>query len=316
LYTAHHRRYGMKRLAIATTIVLCLLLAFSAGLAAAITIGDIELGLGIGAPPPVEFGGPPELVPIPGRYVYFAPDIDTDFFFYHGQWYRPHKGRWFRSEHYTGPWEHVREVPPALTDLPGDYRTTTPGYYRVPYGELRNNWERWEREKYWDRRAQDREMREREREREELGRGVPPPVEFEGPPELVAIPGRYAYFAPDIDTDLFFYHGRWYRPHKGRWFRSEHYTGPWEHVREVPPALIDLPRDYRTVQRGYSRVPYGELRNNWERWEREKYWDRRAQDREMRESEREREERDMRRERERDRWEERDVQPEREKYRY
>jgi hypothetical protein len=168
LYGTHCRRYGMKRLIIATTIVFCLLLTFSTvRLATAITMGDIELGIGIGAPPQVEFEGPPELVPIPGRYVYFVPDIDFDLFFYHSRWYRPHKGRWFRSEHYTGPWEHVREVSPALMDLPRDYRTIPPGYSRIPYGELRNNWERWEREKYWDRRGEDRRIREREREREE-----------------------------------------------------------------------------------------------------------------------------------------------------
>jgi hypothetical protein len=37
----------------------------------------------------------------------------------------------------------------------------------VPYGELRDNWEKWEREKYWDkRRDEDRERYPEERERE------------------------------------------------------------------------------------------------------------------------------------------------------
>ena len=160
----------MKRMIIATTGVLCLLLTFSAaGLALEINIGDgnVEIRTGIEAPPRVDFAGPPELVPIPGRYVYFVPDIDSDLFFYHSQWYRPYKGRWFRSDNYAGPWEHVREVPSALIDLPPDYRTIPRGYSRIPYGELRNNWERWERERYWDRRGEDRGIRERAREREE-----------------------------------------------------------------------------------------------------------------------------------------------------
>jgi len=158
----------MKRMPIARTVVICLLLTFSAaGPALAIDIGDIEIGIGIGAPPRVEFERPPELVPIPGRYAYFVPDIDADIFFYHSRWYRPFKGRWFRSDNYAGPWEHVREVPPALIDLPPDYRTIPRGYYRIPYGELRNNWERWEREKYWDRRGEDRGFREHQREGEE-----------------------------------------------------------------------------------------------------------------------------------------------------
>jgi hypothetical protein len=81
----------MKRLIVETIVVLCLLLTFStAGLAIDIDIGG-GIEIEIGAPPRVEFAEPPELVPIPGRYVYFVPDIDFDLFFYHGWWYRPIK---------------------------------------------------------------------------------------------------------------------------------------------------------------------------------------------------------------------------------
>jgi hypothetical protein len=146
----------MKKLILATTFLLCILLTFSAtGLALDIDIGGVDIG--IGGPPLTEFSGPPELVPIPGRYVYFVPDVDYDLFFYHSLWYRPYKGRWFRSDNYGGPWEHVRKVPSALIDLPTDYRTNAPRYSRIPYGELRNNWEIWEQEKHWDRRVDDRE---------------------------------------------------------------------------------------------------------------------------------------------------------------
>jgi len=150
-----------------------MLLTFSAaGLALEINIGDggVEIRTGIEAPPRVEFAGEPELVPVPGRYVYFVPNIDSDLFYYHDWCYRLYKGRWFRSENYAGPWEHVREVPSALLDLPSDYRSIPPGYSRIPYSELRNNWERWEREKHWDRRGEDRGIREREREREDRDR--------------------------------------------------------------------------------------------------------------------------------------------------
>jgi len=59
-------------------------LTFSAaGLAIEIDAGDVEIR--IGTPPHMEFSRPPELVAIPGRYVYFVPDIDSDLFFYHGQ---------------------------------------------------------------------------------------------------------------------------------------------------------------------------------------------------------------------------------------
>lgn len=152
----------MKRMIITTTTVLCLLLTFSS---AALAL-EIDMGIGIGSPP-VQYARPPELVPIPGRYVYFVPDVDFNLFFYHGLWYRPYKGRWFRSENYTGSWENIRKVPPALSDLPRNYRTLRPGYSRVPYRELRDNWERWESERHWDKRGEDRGIRERERERKE-----------------------------------------------------------------------------------------------------------------------------------------------------
>jgi len=95
----------MRIMTIVTTMVLCLLLIFSATvLALDINIGDgdIRIRTGIEAPPPVEFAQPPELVPIPGRYVYFVPDIDLDLFFYQRHWFRPYKKHWFRSDNYAG----------------------------------------------------------------------------------------------------------------------------------------------------------------------------------------------------------------------
>jgi hypothetical protein len=156
----------MKRFIMSISVVFLLLLALSkVGFAVDIDIGDIHIRTGI-EPPPIEITGPPELLPIPGRYVYFIPDTDADIFYYHERWYRPYRERWFRSASYKGPWEHIRDVPPALIDLPPDYRSSPPGFYRVPYEELRNNWERWEQEKYWDRRRDEEKRRYKEREGE------------------------------------------------------------------------------------------------------------------------------------------------------
>ena len=256
----------MKRFIMSISAVFLLLLALpKVGFAVDIDIGDIHIRTG-SVPPPIGITNPPELVPIPGRYVYFVPDTDADIFFYRGRWYRPYERRWFRSASYNGPWENIRDVPPAVIDLPPDYRSSPPGFNRIPYGEVSNNWERWEQEKYWDRR-----------------RIEPPPFQITGQPRLFPIPGRYVYFVSDIDVDIFFYHGKWYRPYKDRWFISGSYNGPWDRIRDVPVSLQDLPRVF-------YRVPYGELRDNWERWEREKYWDKRKdEDREIYPEERGRE---------------------------
>jgi hypothetical protein len=97
-----------------------------------------------------------------------------------------------------------------------------------------------------------------------------PPLVVPAPPPVVVIPGTYAYFAPDVDVDLFFYGGFWYRPYGGRWYRSSHYGGPWGFVgpNRVPRVLIN-----RNVPPGHERIPYGQLKKNWRGWEREKHWD-------------------------------------------
>jgi hypothetical protein len=260
----------MKRFGMFMAVILLLLPSLSGeSFALEIDIGDL-IG---GAPPPIDLSGPPEVFPIPGTYVYFVPDIDVDLFYYHGSWYRPYRRHWFRSDDYNGPWRFVRDVPPPLTDLPTDYRRTPGWLHRIPYSDLRHNWDRWEREKYWDRR------RAEERENRGIGMALPQ-IHVAGRPDLLPVPGRYVYFIPDTDADIFFYRGDWYRFYRVRWFRSDDYNGPWRSVDDVPPALRDLPLDYRRIPDWLHPIPYGELRHNWERWEREKYWDRRGSERE------------------------------------
>ena len=169
----------MKRFMLAVSAVFLLLLALPrAGSAIDIGIGGLDLE--IGGPPPVEITGPVELLPVPGRYVYFIPDIDADIFFYRDGWYRLYKGRWFRSDSYNGSWKHVRDVPPALIDLPPDYRSASSRFDRIPYRELRNNWERWEQERHWDRRRDEERRRYEERERERHEEMEQSPGEGEG----------------------------------------------------------------------------------------------------------------------------------------
>ena len=41
---------------------------------------------------------------------------------------------------------------------------------------------------------------------------LPPPIVFAAPPEVVVIPETYVYAVPDLDVDIFFYNGWWWRP--------------------------------------------------------------------------------------------------------
>ena len=103
--------------------------------------------------------------------------------------------------------------------------------------------------------------------------GLPPFFAFSAPPEVVVIPGTNVYYCPDVNFDLYFYGGYWYRPYGGYWYRSASYGGPWVYIQSAPYVLLSLPPDYRIITRGYRRIPYGDLHRNWRAWERGRYWE-------------------------------------------
>lgn len=108
-----------------------------------------------------------------------------------------------------------------------------------------------------------------------VGINVPLPVYVApAPPPVVVIPNSYVYYVPNIEVDVLFYHGYWYRPHGAYWYRSSSYNGPWHHMapRSVPHALVSLPPNYRHMPPGHQHIPYGQLKKNWSRWERDRYW--------------------------------------------
>lgn len=100
-----------------------------------------------------------------------------------------------------------------------------------------------------------------------------PRLVFPAPPRVVVIPGTYAYYCPDVQTDIYFYHGYWYRPFRENWFRSGSYNGPWAYIATPPAVFFELPPDYRRVTVEHRRIPYGDLHRNWRAWERGRYWE-------------------------------------------
>ncbi len=110
--------------------------------------------------PAVRFAAPPDVVVIPGTYVYMVPDVDVDVLFYQDYWWRPYEGRWYRSGDYNGSWRYVetRNIPGGLRTLPQDYRhRLSPGYERIHHKDVQKNWKKWEKEKHWEKQGkQDR----------------------------------------------------------------------------------------------------------------------------------------------------------------
>jgi hypothetical protein len=124
---------------------------------------EVNVNIGIGVPlPSVVISAPPSVVLIPATYVYFVPDVSVDILFYHGHWYRPHHGHYYRATSYNGPWVLVgaSSVPGAVLHVPSDFRRVPPGHQRIPHGELKKNWEVWEKEKHWDNQGHARQEKE------------------------------------------------------------------------------------------------------------------------------------------------------------
>ena len=113
---------------------------------------NINVGIKLPPPPPLVIPAPPPVFVIPRTYVYFAPEVDVDIFFYHGYWYRPHQGHWYRSRNYNERWVYIspKKVPTVLLNLPPDFRHVPPGHRHIQHGHLKKSWSAWEKEKYWD----------------------------------------------------------------------------------------------------------------------------------------------------------------------
>ncbi|MBI5099158.1 MAG: hypothetical protein HZB30_07945 [Nitrospirae bacterium] len=99
-----------------------------------------------------------------------------------------------------------------------------------------------------------------------IGMGLPPPpVVFTRPPALYVIPGTPVYYVPEIERQLYFYSGNWYRLYDGYWYRAVYNNGPWMYL---PP--VSIPYVFRDLSPRYYRVPPREQYRA--RWTPPRYW--------------------------------------------
>jgi len=73
----------------------------------------------------------PRLVPVPGYPVYYAPGIDSNYFFYDGLYWDFDGSNWYSSAWYNGPWTVVDPyaVPVYLLRVPVRYYHRPPGWF-------------------------------------------------------------------------------------------------------------------------------------------------------------------------------------------
>src|SRR6266540_3831179 len=126
-------------------------------------VAQVSIGIGL---PHVSIGINlplyPELVPVPGYPVYYAPRMEANYFFYDGMYWVYQGDNWYASSWYNGPWWIVgREaVPVFVLRIPVSYYRRPPVYFRgwrpdAPprWGEhwgrdweqRRTGWDRWNR---------------------------------------------------------------------------------------------------------------------------------------------------------------------------
>lgn len=111
----------------------------------------------------IHHSGYPDMVLVPGYPVYYAPQLQANYFFYDGYYWLYHEDHWYMSDWYDGPWTAVDpdEVPLFVLRVPVRYYVSPPVYFHGWYVDAAPLWHlywgpRWTRYRpgwdYWDRR--------------------------------------------------------------------------------------------------------------------------------------------------------------------
>ena len=95
--------------------------------AAQVSIGVGLPGVFIGINLPVY----PQLVRVPGYPIYYAPQMDSNYFFYDGMYWIYDRDNWYASTWYNGPWQLVgpETVPLFILRIPVRYYRHAPSYF-------------------------------------------------------------------------------------------------------------------------------------------------------------------------------------------
>ena len=113
-------RYGF----VVLWIALCSVTSASAQVSIGIGLPNVSIGINL----PLF----PELVPVPGYPVYYAPRVDANYFFYDGMYWVYQDDNWYASSWYNGPWGLVEPevVPLFILRIPVRYYRQPPVYFR------------------------------------------------------------------------------------------------------------------------------------------------------------------------------------------
>jgi len=139
---------------IVVSMLLCMAGAATADVVMSVGMPDVSIGINL----PLF----PRLVPVPGYPVYYAPEVEANYFFYDGMYWVYNDDTWYASSWYNGPWEAVgpEYVPLFVLRIPVRYYRQPPVYFRgwqanAPprwgqhwgrnWEQQRKGWDRWKR---------------------------------------------------------------------------------------------------------------------------------------------------------------------------
>jgi hypothetical protein len=125
-------------------------------------LGQVSVGVGVAVPGfrlGIDIPAYPDLVPIPGYPVYYAPRLGVNLFFYDGQYWLFAEDNWYYSSWYDGPWYLAQPafVPDFILRIPIFYYRRPPPYFLRWNRQGPPHWgERWgraweQRRPGWDR---------------------------------------------------------------------------------------------------------------------------------------------------------------------
>jgi hypothetical protein len=104
-------------------------------LACALTPAFAQLSINFGAPGVnvgINVDSYPTLQRVPGYPVYYAPGVNSNYFFYDGLYWVFQGDSWYASSWYNGPWSAVdsMDVPVYLLRVPVRYYRHAPSYFK------------------------------------------------------------------------------------------------------------------------------------------------------------------------------------------
>lgn len=98
------------------------------------SFAETQLSIGIGSPNVnigINIPVYPEFVVVLGYPVYYAPELEANFFFYDGLYWVYQDDNWYESSWYNGPWWFLdpEAVPLYVLRIPVRYYRQQPRYF-------------------------------------------------------------------------------------------------------------------------------------------------------------------------------------------